>query len=119
MVENNEEIHFFMCSKWLCFGCTSNNDDQSVSKPNPLIYSETRENIYFTIWVNQKEFTLEDEIIVKASATNVGEKSAIYAAGSSTCVTHLRIQIVSKETNRSLSVKPLEIMACTDDLHVE
>jgi hypothetical protein len=75
MVENNEEIHFFMCSNWLCFGYTPNNDDQSVSKPIPLIYSETRENIYFTIWVNQKEFTLEDEIIKKHRQLMLGKKA--------------------------------------------
>ncbi|WP_163536190.1 hypothetical protein [Gracilibacillus sp. YIM 98692] len=105
----------------LLFSCgTKTSDTTTENKSNTLIYEETKADLQFQIQVNKKAFHLKDEIIVKAQVQNIGEETMEYYAGSSTCISHFNIQIISKETGRhikqKLSDQPKE---CTDDIHTE
>jgi hypothetical protein len=92
--------------------------DQSSN--DVLTYSETKNNLKFIVNVNQKSFTLDDEIEVQGTVTNEGSETIEYYAGSSSCISHLKVQIVAQPTNRYLAVKPpKKVTGCTDDIHVE
>jgi hypothetical protein len=93
---------------------------KKMKEKQSLSYEETKENIRFKILTNQKEFDLDDEIFIEALASNNGNESINYYAGSSSCVSHLIIQIISKENGNRLFVKsPKEVQGCTDDIHIE
>jgi hypothetical protein len=109
----------------LLFGCGTKTiedttGDKQFKEKQSINYEETKDNIHFNFKVNQKSFDLNDEIIVEATVTNKGNESIEYYAGSSSCISHLGVQIISKENNRYLAQKPPEEpKGCTSDIHTE
>jgi hypothetical protein len=109
----------------LLFGCgkktiEDTTGDKQFKEKQFINYEETKDNIHFNIKVNQKSFDLNDEIIVEATVTNKRNESIEYYAGSLSCISHLGVQIISKENNRYLPQKPPEEPKdCTDDVHTE
>ncbi|MCD8501882.1 MAG: hypothetical protein LRY71_09665 [Bacillaceae bacterium] len=90
------------------------NNNPIENKEKPSIYEVTKENLRFAVTSNQEN----DEIIIEASVTNVGNDSVEYYAGSSSCPQHIGIQVFSQQTeNLSLIKLPEEFPICTDDIH--
>jgi hypothetical protein len=88
-----------------------------IEEASPSLYKETKENIAFEIQLNDNEFDAKSDIIITATITNVGNKAIGYYSGSSSCVSHLGINIISKDTGRLLMKKPpKEIITCTEDI---
>ncbi|MCP8615456.1 hypothetical protein [Salirhabdus salicampi] len=105
-------------------GCESeeqyNINDHSAQKPEAIMSTENYDDLNMKLEMTKQHFTLNDEIVVQASITNNGNEAIEYRAGSSSCVTHMRISIKSKETGRNLIQKPQgKVSECTDDIHTE
>lgn len=98
---------------------TTASSEDGVFKKEAVFIEAIKENLNFEIELNQQSFDLDDEIIIRATATNIGSSNFVYVSGSSSCPSHLSIKVISQQTGHQLMIKPTnESRECTDDLNV-
>ncbi|MDQ0113433.1 hypothetical protein [Paenibacillus harenae] len=92
------------------------NGSRSFPEPvAPIHHQETIGDLAYEFRLNSNQFSLNDEIEVYAQVTNKGDEPINYTSGSSSCPTHVGVDLVHQETNTRLAIKQ-DDRACTADL---
>jgi hypothetical protein len=116
---------FFLSLMFLATGCSAENKDVTgtanvnditrITKA-PIVHKETIGDLAYEIRFAKNEYGMNDDIEVEAKVTNIGKKTLIYVSGSSSCPTHVGLEVINKEdSNMRLALKPSD-EPCTADL---
>lgn len=92
-----------------------NGSQRSMEPAAPIHHKETIGNLAYEFRLDSNQYSLNDEIEVYAQVTNKGDEPITYTSGSSSCPTHVGVELVHQETNTRLATKQSG-RACTADL---
>lgn len=80
----------------------------------PIHSKITVGNLTYEIQLNKNQYNRYETITVHTKVTNIGNETYTYLSGSSSCPSHLSVEILHEETKNELSIKPGG--DCTADL---
>ncbi|MFC5653853.1 hypothetical protein ACFPYJ_33035 [Paenibacillus solisilvae] len=89
-------------------------DDNTRGAKPDIYHKETIGSLAYEIQLAKNQYGFDDEIEVNAKVTNLGKETLTYVSGSSSCPSHLSIDIVDQESNTRLATE--QGKACTSDL---
>ncbi|CAN7743695.1 hypothetical protein [Paenibacillus sp. LjRoot56] len=80
----------------------------------PIQTQVTIGNLVYDIQLDKNQFSRYEEISVHTKVTNIGNETYTSLSGSSSCPSHLSVEIVHEKSKKELSIKPGG--DCTADL---